>query len=126
MYWDERAYHWFKGQMKNNVCHHLAFDCHVPISDVVPEMCMEEMKEGGDRGLTYCGWQQHHVLSPSDNNTWLLLHCLCFRVDGGGWEEDCGLHPSQTLLFANVQFECNQATAYLADAGLFSFDGSMA
>ena len=39
---------------------------------------------------------------------------------------DCLLRPNRTSVFANVQFGHNKATAYLADVGLFSFNGSVA
>ena len=42
--------------------HHLSFGCHVTDSDMAPERCMEGVKEGGDRGLTYCGRRQRQAL----------------------------------------------------------------
>ena len=69
---------------------HSSFGCHVADSDVAPEMCVEKMKEGGDRGLT-CGRRQSQALSPSDDDAWSLSHRLGFVVDGGGWEEGCEL-----------------------------------
>ena len=75
-------------------------------------MCVIKMKEGGDRGLT-CGWRQCQALSPSDDDAWSSSCRLGFVVDGGGWEEGCGL-----LI--------NQSTAYLADAEFFYVNGSMA
>ena len=76
---------------ERHICRCSLFGCHVAISDVAPEMCVERMKEGGDRGLTYCGWRQRQALSPSDDDTWSSSHCLGFMVDGGGWEQGCGL-----------------------------------
>ena len=70
---------------------HSSFGCHVAIRDVAPEMCVEGMKEGGDRGLTYCGRRQRQALSPSDDDAWSLSRCLGFVVDGGGWEQGCEL-----------------------------------
>ena len=60
-------------------------------SNLAPEMCIEEKKEGGDKGVYLCGKWQCYVLSPQDNDTWSLSHHLGFVVHGGGWEDSCGL-----------------------------------
>ena len=63
-----------------------SFGCHVADSDVAPERCMEEMKDGGDGGLTYCGQRQRQALSPSDDDAWSSSRRLGLMVDGGGGE----------------------------------------
>ena len=63
-----------------------SFGCHVADSDVAPEMCVKEMKEGGYRGLTYCGRRQRQALSPSDDDAWSSSRRLGLVVDGGGSE----------------------------------------
>ena len=47
---------------------------------------MEEMKEEGDRGLTYCGRRERQALSPSGDNAWSSSRRLGFVVDGSGRE----------------------------------------
>ena len=108
---------------EQHIHRHSSFGCHVADSDVAPKMCVEKMKEGGDRGLTYCGWQQCQALSLSDDDTWSLLRRLGFVVDG--WEEGCGLLIVPKSNIGKCRCS-NQATAYLADAGFLYFNGSMA
>ena len=117
---------------EQRIRHRSSFGCHIADSNMAPEMCVKEMKEGGYRGLTYCGRRQCQALSPSDDDAWSSLLRLGFVVDGGGWEQGCGLLIAPKLnigvcrWFADVQFGRNQAKAYLANAELLYFNGSMA